>query len=363
MSSKFTRAVVVLLLAAWCAGCAESSPVDGNAGQGGGGPALPGTGGVGGTGATGGVGGTGATGGVGGTAGLVAAGAGGTGGGEADAGAAGGTDGGSLNGGGGTFIRGPEPTAESASKPGPFGYEKYTDGFKQGTKYKGGTVYYPVKADPKFAMVVVCPGWTATQDSIGSWGPFYATHGIVALTIDTNTTNDSVVQRAEALLDALADLRAENDRQDSPLFGKLDVMRAGLSGWSMGGGATWINASAHPELKTAVSLAGHMATAGGAGVAPNITVPAMLCAGSEDDLLLGGGMSQPMYDIVPETTPKLIYEVEGGTHNVCNTWQSVGGAVGRYVLSWQKVFLEGDERYRQFLTQTPPQSLDYRTTL
>ena len=33
---------------------------------------------------------------------------------------------------------------------------------------------------------------------------------------------------------------------------------------------------------------------------------------------------------------------------------SVGNVLGRFVLSWQKVFLEGDERYRQFLLQFPP---------
>ncbi len=66
---------------------------------------------------------------------------------------------------------------------------------------------------------------------------------------------------------------------------------------------------------------------------------------------------------IPEATPKLIYEVQGGDHNVCNTPSSVSGAVGRYGLSWQKVFLEGDERYRKFLTQAAPQASDFRSNL
>jgi hypothetical protein len=32
-------------------------------------------------------------------------------------------------------------------------------------------------------------------------------------------------------------------------------------------------------------------------------------------------------------------------------------------LAWQKVLLEGDERYRQFLLRAPPMASDYRTNL
>jgi hypothetical protein len=40
-----------------------------------------------------------------------------------------------------------------------------------------------------------------------------------------------------------------------------------------------------------------------------------------------------------------------------------GGPIGRYGLSWLKVFFEGGERYRQFLLETPSRESDFRDNL
>ena len=52
-------------------------------------------------------------------------------------------------------------------------------------------------------------------------------------------------------------------------------------------------------------------------------------------------------------TPKMMIEMPGGDHFFANNPAGSNRQVGRYGLSWMKVFLEGDERYRQFL-KTPP---------
>jgi hypothetical protein len=56
-------------------------------------------------------------------------------------------------------------------------------------------------------------------------------------------------------------------------------------------------------------------------------------------------------------------EVAGGPHDIANDPASAGGEIGRYGLSWLKVFLEGDERYRQFLLETPSRESDFRDNL
>jgi dienelactone hydrolase len=281
---------------------------------------------------------------------------GGTGGVGGDLGGAG--IGGSGGSGGGVtpIMRGPDPTSDSASNNGPYKVSMYTSGFKAPVTYGGATIYYPMDADPPFAMVVITPGFTALQSSIAPWGPFFASHGIVTMTIDTKTTGDSVVQRSDEMWEALGGLKEENTRSGSPLMGKLDTSRCGLMGWSMGGGGTWIDAGKHPELKSAFSLAGHDSTAGGpTGVgASMIQVPTMLCAGEVDTPILGGGMSQPVYDAIPASTPKLLYEITGGDHYICNTPASAGKALGRYGLSWEKLYLEGDTRYKKFLLEKMP---------
>jgi hypothetical protein len=79
---------------------------------------------------------------------------------------------------------------------------------------------------------------------------------------------------------------------------------------------------------------------------------------------LAGTQSQGFYVSIPETTQKMLFEVAGGDHWIANNPASLSGAIGRYGLSWMKVFLEGDDRYRQFLTAGKPAGTqDYRTNV
>jgi dienelactone hydrolase len=258
--------------------------------------------------------------------------------------------------------RGNDPTEASASRAGPYNVESYTSGFRAPQSYGGGTIHYPTDAEPPLGIVVVCPGFTAPQLLIQSWGPFLASHGIVTMTIDTITPLDPVDARAVALMDALGGVQAENARAGSPLNGQLDIMRAGVMGWSMGGGGTWINAATHPELKTAIALAGHILTSP-LNDLTEITVPTLMLAGALDTAILGGGMSQPVYMSIPESTPKMLYEVGVGDHNIGNNPSNHSGAIGRYGLAWQKVFLENDQRYRKFLLQEGPGASDFRSNV
>jgi dienelactone hydrolase len=259
------------------------------------------------------------------------------------------------------IVRGNDPTGASATAKGPYQVMSYTSGFIVNI-YGGGTIWYPTDATPPFGAVAVCPGFVSAQSSIESWGPFLASHGIVVITIDTLTPLDVVDQRAEELMDALESIKSENSRSGSPLNNKIDTKRLGVMGWSMGGGGSWLAASAHPELRTAVTFAAHIATALNQDVTTN-RVPTLMFAGSTDTLILGGGMSQPVYDQIPESTPKMVWEVAGAGHDVANSPSGTGGAIGRYGLSWQKVFLEGDMRYRKFLLEMPPSSSYFKSNV
>jgi dienelactone hydrolase len=255
------------------------------------------------------------------------------------------------------------PTEASASKVGPYQVGEVKDGFRDGPDFAGATIYYPQDAEPPFAMIVFCPGWLSTQADDAKWGPFIASHGMVFMLIDTNAVGDSVLQREAAELDALTSLKEEQTRADSPLKGKLALDHVGLMGWSMGGGGAWLNGIKHPELKTIVTLAGHDATAGGAEPVRDLTVPTLMLAGTADTSILGLGMSQPVYEVIPDSTPKLLYEVEGADHFAFNDPAYAAGAPARYALAWQKVYLEGDMRYYDFLLKPGPGASDFRSNL
>lgn len=251
----------------------------------------------------------------------------------------------------------------TATNAGPFDVDTFTiDG---GRDYGSGTVFFPTDARPPFSSFVMCPGFTARQSSIRDWGPFFASHGIVIMTIDTSSTRDPVNARDDQLLAALDDLRAENARRGSPLAGALDIDRVGVSGWSMGGGGSWLAGRATPSLRSVLTLAGHHRTAGGASaVARGLSVPTLMFAGSADPATLGGGnQSQQVFDVIGNDVPKMLYEVSGAGHFVWGTPRTNRGAVGRYALSWQKVFLDGDERFLEFLLEEGPGASDFRSNL
>jgi dienelactone hydrolase len=139
----------------------------------------------------------------------------------------------------------------------------------------------------------------------------------------------------------------------------------GVSGWSMGGGGSWLAGRATPSLRSVLTLAGHHRTAGGASaVARGLSVPTLMFAGSADSATLGGGkQSQQVFEVIGNDVPKMLYEVSGAGHFVWGTPRTNGGAVGRYALSWQKVFLDGDERFLEFLLEEGPGASDFRSNL
>lgn len=219
----------------------------------------------------------------------------------------------------------------------------------------GATVYYPEDAQAPYSVVVFTPPYSGSQYMYANWGPFFASHGIVLVTMDTSTIYDSVDSRADQQQEVLDAIKSENTRRRSPLYGKLDTNRLGATGWSMGGGATWITASEYNGLKTAMSLAGHNATAldsdarGG-----NIKVPTILFNGDNDSTILGGlGQSDGVYDAIPNGIPKIFYELNSVGHYAWGGPTAANDYVAELALAFHKTFLDGDTRWAQFLDQPP----------
>ena len=111
-----------------------------------------------------------------------------------------------------------------------------SDGLRNGPYYSGATLYYPINTSELLASIVIVPGYGMVEASIQDWGPFFASWGIIAMTIGTNNPYDWPEERAEALLDAIETIKQENDRVNSPIYEKVDLNSFAVSGWSMGGG-------------------------------------------------------------------------------------------------------------------------------
>jgi dienelactone hydrolase len=255
------------------------------------------------------------------------------------------------------FVRDQDPTSASATADGPYTVQSYSSGFSIGPDFPGGTIWYPTDAEPPFASIAIVPGFVSPRVLIEGWGPFLASHGIVVFTIDTNAVSDQPTQRSRALLNALDSLKAENTRAGSPLNGKLDNDRQAVGGHSMGGGGTLITANGNPHLKAALP----MCPWNPGGTFSRNQVPTLIFASAGDPL--AGGQSQGFYSSIPDSTPKMLFEWGAADHFMANAPTGAAGQVGRYGLSWLKVFLEGDERYRQFIEQPCDGCTDFRSNL
>ncbi len=300
------------------------------------------TGGTGGV-TAGGVGGTGGTIITGGTGGIVTAGTGGVGGATDRPGT---VTGGTCCASGDCLCHGPDPSGLT-SRSGSFNTQSYP--------IATGTVFYPTDADPPLAAVALCGGFTNTGPEMNDWGPFYASHGIVTV-ITTTTGMDIPAIRADKLLGAIEELKTENTKSGSPLFGKL-AGRYGTSGYSMGGGGTTIASGTDPTLRTSVGLAAW------GPVAAGVQVPTLLLCGSSDGVA-PCTMSTGAYAEIPDSTPKMLLSISGASHM---SWfgptSAGGGTSGEYALAFQKVYLEGDERWKPLLVNRPSDAADWQTNI
>ncbi len=235
------------------------------------------------------------------------------------------------------------------TRNGPYDVQSYT--LSSFEAAGGATVYYPADATPPFAGLVFCPPYSGVQYMYRDWGPFFASHGIVMVTMDSETTLDTVDQRASQQREVLDVLKGENSDRFSPLYGKLALDRLGVTGWSMGGGATWINSADYSGLKTAMSLAGHNLTA----IDPdsrgyNTRIPTLIMNGALDTTYLGGlGQSDGVYNAIPWGVPKVFYEVSSAGHFAWGSPTSASDDVAKIALAFQKTFLEGDIRWADYI--------------
>ncbi|HTB72505.1 MAG TPA: hypothetical protein VK762_04645 [Polyangiaceae bacterium] len=293
-----------------------------------------------------------------------------------------GTSSGASSGGGGSCTpiqRGPAPTSDGATKAGPYQTMSYaanasvrmTDAYDVTSAH----IYYPVGATAPYASIAIVPGFVSPESAIADWGPFLASWGFVVMTIGTSNpstgaSDTSVLPpvREAALLDALTTIKGENTRSGSALSGKLDLSRLGVAGWSMGGGGTLLAANTTPSLKAVFAMEPWNPST----TYPMDTVPTLMFGGTSDGLA-GPPMPDDQYTSIPSTTPKMLYVVTSGTHYVSTSPTNSStdmapdsmstGNVARFGLSWLKVFMECDDRFRPFLLVKPSDANDFETTL
>ena len=256
-------------------------------------------------------------------------------------------------------------TISSAAVNGSYNVNTYleSDGIRDGNDYYGSTIYYPENTSGLLPSIIIIPGYANPELSIQAWGSFLASHGIVCMTIGTNSVFDEVIDRKIALQDALISLKAEQFRINSPLFNKLDTNLVALGGWSMGGGGAQLLAAEDPNIKAILAFCPWIDPSVVSPSLLNHNSPILIFSGQIDVVAPPGNHANIQYNYTPSSTKKLKYEVFGGGHTIANTPLGGFGEVGRMGLSWLKKHLVNDSCYCPLLLDIPTTASNYETNI
>lgn len=140
---------------------------------------------------------------------------------------------------------------------------------------------------------------------------------------------------------------AENSREGSPLFGRVDVDHVAALGQSCGGTQAF-GAARDPRIKTAMALNSHFPTKDGNSLIPNpdpnwtaekLTIPAALFEGGPADLAYLTG--EATYNALPAGTPVLKANMTLLGHTGAYPMPDIRWT--RAVLAWLNWQLKGDK--------------------
>lgn len=249
------------------------------------------------------------------------------------------------DGGGSSYQRGPDPSVSFLEADrGQYSVRtSRVSGLVSG--FGGGTIHYPTGTTGTMAAVVVIPGFVSAESSIDWWGPKLASYGFVVMTIDTNTGFDQPPSRARQINNALDYLISQNSRSTSPVRGMIDTNRLGVVGWSMGGGGT-LRVASEGRIKAAIPLAPWDTSS---YYASRAQAPTLIFACQADVIAPVFQHASPFYNSLPSNIDKAFVEINNGSHFCGNGGSIYNDVLGRLGVSWMKLHLDEDNRYKQFL--------------
>lgn len=83
----------------------------------------------------------------------------------------------------------------------------------QRQSFSSATIYFPQSGGGQLPTVILVGGMACGERALAAWAPFFASHGIVAMTIGTpKPWTGPPPARSQALLDASVVLQSENTR-------------------------------------------------------------------------------------------------------------------------------------------------------
>ena len=268
---------------------------------------------------------------------------------------------------------------DSNTNYGPYQFSSFNEsnGLLASDSYLGSTVFYPTDSQPPYSSIVIVPGAFSSEQTLHQWGQYYASHGFIAMTIGINDYfNDDMSDLAYSLLDAIDVLKQENNRLESPILNKVDIDNFATSGWSIGGGAAQYAATIDSSLKAVIALNPGLAIQDYENcdnqaydyyclVPEHLNhISPVLIISSEGDIENPTDIDAAVhYNYTPESTTKMLFELEGGNHGTGLNPYSGSGELGEKAIDWLNYHLLDDLDYCDTLLNIPSSASQFYTNL
>ena len=205
--------------------------------------------------------------------------------------------------------------------------------------FGGGTIYYP-SSSGTYGGIAVSPGFTASSSSLSWYGRRLASHGFVAIVIDTNSRLDQPNSRATQLLRALDYITSSS--APSAVRSRVDSSRLAVSGHSMGGGGSIAASNSRSSLRASNPLTPwHTQKTWSSN-----TVPQLIVGAQNDSVAATSSHAVPLYNGIRSATPKMYVELRGASHFAPNSTDS---DISRVAVSWMKRWVDGNTAYNTYL--------------
>jgi dienelactone hydrolase len=244
--------------------------------------------------------------------------------------------------------RPPKPSQpEVVSDPGatgPYAVTSYAEGLAD-AGYASAVVYVPKDARAaRLPATSLVGGYTNTKEDVVWMAEQLASHGyiVLAFTPTNNFSGDAGIW-AQGHQAALRKLTAEDGRQGSPIFGKVDRERLGLVGFSMGGAGTVIAANSMPEVRAAIALCAYRPET------PSGSSALMMITGTADTVADPGAIEAAYASMTSDASHALLSFKDLGHGDVLRSTR-FRPQLAKYMTAFFQLELAGIGGYERFFT-------------
>ncbi|MDX1692492.1 MAG: alpha/beta hydrolase [Ketobacteraceae bacterium] len=237
---------------------------------------------------------------------------------------------------------------EGPAAPGPYSLCSYKSNLGA-SGYGSARLSYPCDSEAEqLPAVTLTGGYTNIKEQMYWLADHLTRHGYIVLTVTPNNVFGGVSFWESAHQSAFDQLHEENQREESPVFGRVDTERIALAGYSNGGaGAIRVANREGARVKSVVGMAPYFPQFGTPEF-PGLMANTLTLVGTLDTTAFPFVL-ESAFEALPDTAQHAFVEFRWVSHF---DWIALGRYHNKFkllILSWLELTLNNNPQYESYL--------------